>query len=395
MMTGFHQNYIGAHQHRTAKQDQQPRPSGIKPLPVLLRDAGYFTCLMNVQKTDCNFKGDLGFVGKDWKDRAEGQPFFAQVTFPGTHRGWLRDAQRPIDPANIKLPPYYADTPLARRDWANGLEQMQLCDREIGTLLKRLDDEGLAANTLVFLIGDHGRCHFRGKQFLYDPGLRIPMIVRWPGVVEPGQVNEGLVSSIDITATILKAAGVTPPHELHGLDLFGTEVEQRQHLFAARDKMDDTHDAMRMVRSKKYKLIHNLMPERAWLQYNEYKEIRYPMLAEMNVLNLEGKLNPIQKIFFAPTKPEFELYDLEKDPHEINNLAGDPGVANVESELLATLNRWRESVNDQGVADEFRAGGWPATYPTKSLNQWRMVTEKWRPWVMRASGEHRRHPFKN
>jgi N-sulfoglucosamine sulfohydrolase len=392
MMTGFHQNYIGANQHRTARSDKKPLPHGIKPLPMLLKEAGYYTCLMKSRKTDCNFTGDLGFMGKDWKGRSEGQPFFAQITFAGTHRSWKRDPQRPIDPADVELPPYYADTPLARRDWANGLEQMQICDREIADILKRLADEGLADNTLVFVIGDHGRCHIRGKQFLYEGGVRIPMLVRWPGVIAPGQVKEELVQSIDVTETILKAAGVEPEHELHGKDLLGSEVKQRDYIFAARDKMGDTHDAMRMVRSKKYKLIHNLMPERAWLQLSEYKEEQYPMLAEMNVLNMQGKLTPAQAAFFAPSKPEFELFDLENDPHVINNLAVDSKMADVKDELLSELNTWRESINDQGVSDEFRNGGLPSTYPTRSLEEWQAHLGKWKPWVFRAPDSKIAHP---
>ncbi len=390
MMTGFHQNYIGANQHRT--KNKQPLPDGIKPLPALLKEAGYFTCLMKSNKTDCNFMAELGLVSKDWKERAPGQPFFAQITFSGTHRAWGRDPVRPIHENDIELPPYYADTPFNRRDWANGLEQMQVCDRQVAEILQRLDDEGLAENTLVFLIGDNGRCHIRGKQFLYDPGLHVPLIVRWPGVVEPGQVRGELVQTIDITATILKAAGIEPSHPLHGKDLFGPEVKERKYLFAARDKMDDTHDAMRMVRSKKFKLIHNLMPERPWLQYNEYKEKQYPMLAEMNVLHLQGKLTPVQAAFFAPTKPEFELFDLENDPHETNNLAGDPNHADVKAELLDELNRWRKSVNDQGVSEEFRTGGWPATYPTRTLEEWQEKLEAWKPWVFRAPGSKVKHP---
>ncbi len=392
MITGFHQNYVRAHQHRTGQKDKQPLPHGIKPLPLLLKEAGYYTCLMKSKKTDCNFTGDLGFMGKDWGERGEGQPFFAQITLQGTHRRWLRDPQRPIDPADIELPPYYADTPLARRDWANGLEQMQLCDRQIAELLKRLDDEGLTDNTLVFVIGDHGRCHIRGKQFLYDGGVRIPMIVRWPGVISPGQVKDDMVQSIDITATILKAAGVKPAHALHGKDLLGPEPARRRYVFAARGKMDSTHDAMRMVRSKRYKLIHNLMPERAWLQLNNYKERMYPILAEMNVLNMQGKLNPVQVAFFAPTKPEFELFDMQNDPHEINNVAGDPAFASVKAELLSELDRWRTSVDDQGVSDAFRTGGWPSTYPTRSLEDWQRATEAWKPWVFRAPDAPLKYP---
>ncbi|VGO16347.1 Arylsulfatase [Pontiella desulfatans] len=257
MMTGFHQNYIGANQHRTARKMQRPLPEGIKPLPVRLKEAGYYTCLFKGRKTDCNFKTPLGFDStKGWGGRAKDQPFFAQITLAGTHRTWQRDPQRPIDPAEIELPPYYADTPLARRDWANGLEQMQLCDREIGAILNQLEKEGLSENTLVIVIGDNGRCHIRGKQFMYDPGLQVPVIMRWPGGIEPGQINRGLIQTIDISATILQATGATTETPLHGKDLLGPDPVKRKYVFAARDKMDDTHDAMRMIRSKDYKLIH-------------------------------------------------------------------------------------------------------------------------------------------
>ena len=127
------------------------------------------------------------------------------------------------------------------------------------------------------------------------------MIMRWPGKVAPGQVSEDLVMSIDICATILEAAGIEPPVPLHGKNLLSEEVKQRKYVFAARDKMDETHDAMRAIRSKDFKLILNLMPERPWCQFNRYKEGAYPMLAEMNVLNLKGQLTPEQAAFFAPT----------------------------------------------------------------------------------------------
>lgn len=166
MMTGYHQNYIRANQHR--EHEKQPLPHGIKPIPHLVKEAGYFTALMS-GKTDCNFvpnTRDELFEGTDWNQRAEGQPFFARITFSGTHRAWQRDPERPIDGKDVELPPYYADTDFIRRDWANGLEQMQLVDRQFGALLERLDEESLSDNTIVFFIGDHGRCHIRGKQFL-------------------------------------------------------------------------------------------------------------------------------------------------------------------------------------------------------------------------------------
>jgi len=421
MMTGFHQNYIRAHQHRT--DDKKPLPHGIKPIPNLFAEAGYFTCLMS-NKIDCNFtpsgKKDL-FMGSDWRERKPGQPFFARISFSGTHRAWNRDPERPINIEDVELPPYYPDTPFVRRDWANGLEQMQGVDREVGALLKRLEDDGLADNTIVFFIGDHGRCHIRGKQFLYDGGTHIPMLMRWPGKVKPGQVSDALVMSIDICATILDAAGITPPVPLHGKDLLGEEVKRRKYVFTARDKMDSTHDAMRAIRSKTHKLILNLMPERAWCQYNRYKEASYPMLAELNVLNLKGELTPEQAAFMAPNKPPIELFDLRNDPHEVHNVADDPKYEDVKKEMLDALEDWRKNViDDQGVSDEFRAigfypetcptptvgewaekngrnydykkHGWPSWYPTRTLEEWEKVRKVWEPYVFRGPNENVKRP---
>ena len=416
MMTGFHQNYIRANQHR--ENNKKPLPHGIKPIPHLLQEAGYFTALMS-WKTDCNFtpnKKEELFMGKDWAERKPSQPFFARITFGGTHRAFNRDPERPIDIEDVELPPYYPDTPFCRRDWTNGLEQMQLVDREVGALLKRLDDEGLADNTIIFFIGDHGRCHVRGKQFLYDGGIRIPMIMRWPGKVAPGQVSESLVMSIDICATILETVGVKPPVPLHGKSLFSKDVKNRKYVFAARDKMDETHDSIRAIRSKDYKLILNLMPERPWCQYNRYKENGYPMLAELNVLNLKGQLTPEQAAFLAPTKPDVELYDLRSDPYEVKNLAEDPDYARIKAEMLSELGKWRKNViHDEGVSEDFRAinvftascpmskvddwveanadkydfnkYGWPSWYPTRSLKYWEEVRTLWEPYVFRSPTE--------
>lgn len=381
MMTGFHQNDIGAHQHRT--KNKQPLPYGIKPIPHLLEEVGYFTATMAGAKTDCNFKTPKKlFMGKSWRDRKRGQPFYVQATLAGTHRNFVRDPERPIDADKVKLPPYYPDLPLVRRDWANGLETVQVVDRQVGELLQQLEDDGLADNTIVFFIGDHGRCHIRGKQFLYEAGVRIPLIVRWPKHIKPGTVSNELVSSLDICQTIVRLAGAEPVHELHGLYLFGGDVAARKFVHFNRDKMDDTHDSMRAVRDAQFKLIHNLMPERAYCQLNAYKERQYPILALMNVLNMQGKLNPVQARFMAATKPEFELYDLDNDPHEIKNLANVPQYAKTKEELLAEITRWRKEVKDIGVTEEFRRGGWSADYPTKSLEDWQSVLKEWEQALM-------------
>ena len=398
MITGFHQNYIGANQHRTKGPgfEKQPLPYGIKPITHLLEEAGYFTCFMESRKTDLNFTLDKPvYQGKDWSERAEGQPFYAQLTFAGTHRKWDRDPENPIDLEDVELPPYYPQTDLAKRDWANGLESAQVVDRKVGIILDRLEEEGLADNTIVSIIGDNGRCMPRGKQFLYEGGIKVPILVRWPEKIKTGQVNDNLVTTIDISKTILDVAGVKPPHPLHGLNLFDESTNNRKYVFAARDKMDDTHDAMRAIRSKEFKLIHNLMPERPYCQFNRYKEASYPVLALLNVMNIKGELPPEQAAFMAPSKPEFELYDLINDPHELKNLADDQDHAETKAELLKELNNWRENViKDQGVSDWFRQGGWPADYPTRTLEEWEHVLQLWPEWVFREPGSNVQHPNK-
>jgi len=210
-------------------------------------------------------------------------------------------------------------------------------------------------------------------------------------------------------------AGARSAVPLHGRSLLGDGPAKREHLFAARDKMDETHDAMRAVRSKSFKLIHNLMPERPYCQYNRYKEGAYPMLAEMNILHMQGKLTPEQAAFMAPRKPRFELYDLENDPHEVRNLADDPAHAETKAALLKTLKTWRKKIiDDQGVSEEFRAKGvfadrpagtvddwvaannethdfnatgWPGWYPTRSLEEWQKARAAWEPYVMRGPND--------
>ena len=143
MMTGHFQNYNGGNQHRTA--NKKPLPYAIKPIPHLLEEAGYYTavgCGLS-KKTDCNFTTPKPlFMGKHWKDRKPGQPFYAQITEPGTHRSWNRDPENPIDERDVEIPPYYPDVPMVRRDWANGLEQAQLSDKKVGRVLKELEDAG-------------------------------------------------------------------------------------------------------------------------------------------------------------------------------------------------------------------------------------------------------------
>lgn len=356
--TGMYQTSIGVHHHRSNRQT--PLPENIKHFTSYLREAGYFTC--NGQaltdgrqgKLDYNFRMsfDEAFDGTDWSQRKPGQPFFAELHFSETHRNFYRDPDNPIDPDDVELPPYYPDHPIARRDWALYLETAQNLDKKVGKILQRLEDEGLADNTVVFFWGDHGRPMVRGKQFLYEGGIHIPLIVRWPGPVQPGTVNDELISTIDLAPTWMTIAGVDVPDYVQGQVFLGPDARGRDYIVAARDRCDETDDRVRCVRTKRYKYIRNFFPERPYTYFNAYKKFQYPVLTLMEVLGARGELTPEQVRFMAPTRPAEELYDLQSDPHEIHNLADDAEYQEILVDLRAKLDEWIEETGDKGALPE-------------------------------------------
>ena len=355
-MTGMYQTTIGAHQHRSNRD--KPLPKGVKVITEYFRDASYFTSncgggnFKRGGKTDFNFKASKPFDGTDWRQRKTGRPFFAQVNFSETHRNFKKDAANPIDPDKVKLPPYYPDHPIARQDWANYLECAQVLDRKVGEVLKRLKNDRLVDNTIVFFFGDHGRPHVRGKQFLYEGGIHIPLIIRWPGHIKPGTVVDDLVSAIDFGPTSLNLVGIKPPGSMQGRVFLGANAEKREYIVAARDRCDETYDRIRCVRTKRFKYIRNFFPNLPYTQPNLYKKRQYPVLTVMEVLYAQGKLTPEQSRFMASSRPAEELYDLLNDPHELHNLAEDARFQTVLKELRATLNTWVEETGDQAEIPE-------------------------------------------
>jgi arylsulfatase A-like enzyme len=362
--TGMYQTSIGAHHHRSHRKDGYTLPEGVDLVSRRLRSHGYFTAnvreispgLKASGKTDFNFTAPDAFEGTHWRERRKDQPFFAQINFQETHKGpafiEARKQKALVDPGKVPLPPYYPDHPVVRDEFANYLDAMNLLDRKVGTVLKMLEEEGLAANTAVFFFGDNGRCLIRGKQWLYDAGIHIPLLVRWPGVTKPGTVREDLVSAIDIPATALATAGIALPHSMQGQVMLGPNSRRRDHIFAARDRCDDTVDRIRCIRTSRYKLIRNFMPERPYTQANRYIETQYPTLGVMKKLHAEGKLNDTQALFMQPRKPEYELYDVIADSHEVQNLADAPRHKKTFQELSTKLERWIEQSSDQGRLPE-------------------------------------------
>jgi N-sulfoglucosamine sulfohydrolase len=358
-MTGMYQTSIGAHNHRSHRDGSNVlRP----PLAVItdhFRRAGYFTSncaglsYKRPGKTDWNFTPAIpAFDGTDWSQRRPGQPFFAQINFQMTHREFRRDKNNPIDPDKVELPPYYPDHPVTRRDWADYLESLQVLDAEIGAALQWLEKEGEAENTIVMYFGDHGRPHVRDKQWLYEGGIRIPMIVRWPGRIQPGTVVDDLVSAIDFAPAFLSTAGIQPPKHLQGQDFLGKRRQKREYVFAARDRCDGTVDRIRCVRSRRYKYIRNYYPDRPYMQFNGYKKHQYPVVTVLQVLHKQGRLTPEQASFMAATRPREELYDLQQDPHEVRNLAENPKYRRILQTHSRKLDEWIKTTGDQGERPE-------------------------------------------
>ncbi len=369
--TGMYQTSIGAHNHRSHRDDGYRLPKGVEPFTRYLQRAGYHTSnvipaapgVRGTGKTDFNFVTEEIFEGKDWAERRKGQPFYAQVNFSETHRPFRRCPDRPVDPAGVRIPPCYPDHPSVRKDWAMYLETLQNLDAKVGKVLERLEREGLAEDTVVFFFGDHGRPMPRDKQFLYDGGIRIPLLIRIPerfrpAGFKPGGVSEELVSAIDITATTLKLAGLEPPAHMEGRVFLGPEAQPRRFIVAARDRCDETVDRIRCVRTRRFKYIRNFLPERPYAQQNVYKDVNYPTLAVMRQLAEAGKLSGPPAAFLAPRRPAEELYDLQADPHETRNLAGDPAHRRTLEQMRALLDGWIRQTGDQGRYAEDRVMPW-------------------------------------
>jgi arylsulfatase A-like enzyme len=365
MITGMHQGSIGAHHHRSHRNDGYTLQEPVKLITQCFRQAGYFAANIKTAapgvrgsgKTDFNFKHGKAFDGSDWNQRKPGQPFFAHLSISMTHRGghWKdldKKLDNPVDPDKVKLPPYFPEHPIARADWAMYLNSIQMMDSYIGKIMRRLEKDRLAQNTVVIFIGDHGRCHVRGKQWLYDAGIRIPLIVRWPGKLEPAQVNDDLVSAIDISATVLKIAGINPPEHLQGQVFLGPDASKRQYVFAARGRCDETIECIRCVHDKRYSYIRNYMWYRPWMAPNRYKDTSYPMRDLLRKLHSENRLTPAQAKFMAPAKPPEELYDLQNDPYELRNLAGSPEHQDVLKRMRAAHIRWLHQSEDIGLIPE-------------------------------------------
>ena len=374
-ITGMYQTSIGAHHHRSGRGEKKIQlPAHIKLVPKLFQEAGYHTSITGwpvrkgkLGKTDYNFEWDKAvYDGSDWSERKPGQPFFCQIQTPGGKlRGadaasWERMAKQAETALGsrtstdaVKLPPYYPAHPEIVQDWAAYLDSVRMTDHMVGEVIARLKKEGLLDNTLVIFMTDHGISHGRGKQFLYDEGMHVPLVIRGPGIAA-NTVRTDVVEHIDIAALSLGAAGIPIPDYMQARDILAKGYQPRDYVFSARDRCDETVDHIRAARSSQFKYIRNFLPERPYLQPCAYKDAKRILIA-LREWSAAGKLDSAQQLIMRQTRPPEELYDLAADPHEIRNLADDPSHAARLASMRAVLDQWMKDTDDKGQAAESAA----------------------------------------
>ena len=382
LITGMYQTSIGVHHHRSGRSEKNPivLPNGVLPLPVLFKKHGYHTCngsgLTNLDfrtqpknsrtqnrlgKTDYNFTWDSSmYDSNDWSNRDPNQPFFMQVQL---HGGKLRGASRAqydafskqvtellggtTSPEAVDLPPHYPDDSILREDWSTYLDSIRVTDHHVGLVLDRLKREKLLENTLLVFFTDHGISHARGKQFLYDEGTHIPLIIAGPSIA-PGQVRSDLVEHIDIAALTLAAAGIERPESMQGANILAATHQPKTAVYAARDRCGEAADRIRSVRSENYLYIKNFYPDRPLLMPSSYKDGKLILqrLRELKDNNQTSDLT--NKLLFSPNRPPEELYLYQTDGWQLVNLADS---TEHQPELLRhreMLARWIEETKDLG-----------------------------------------------
>ena len=413
---GMHQISTGTQHMRSSTRPAggyySVAPEGVKAYPELLREAGYFT--YTDYKLDYQFSGTLadsgpptiwdreGGVAWDWNNRADGQPFFGFINFMVTHesgifrplgskpesvahfamqllRWWQLDGAVPevVRPQEIVVPPYYPDTQTVRADMVRHYNNIAYMDGEVGEILKQLEADGLADSTIVIWTTDHGDGLPRAKRELYDSGIKVPMIIRWPQAsrpegVEAGAVDERLISFADLGPTILSLAGVPVPAYMQGRNVASRDAAPREYVYASRDRIDEMMDRQRAVRDKRYKYLRSWYPQQPGGDDLEFRN-NIDMVREMRALYEADKLNVVQRQWYEPPGEE-RLYDLEQDPYEIYDVSADPHYRAVLRRMrgamddwLARVGDWSEEPEDAMVA-RFEPGGERQVTPAPTLS---------------------------
>ncbi len=379
IITGTMATTFGAHNHHSSrtKQSAIPLPDNLKTIPEVFINAGYFT--FNNGKDDYNFvykRSDLysqeykvhPLYGKsgvhiDLATLNDKQPFFGQIQLYGGKEifsdSFKDNIKTPVDRSKIKLPPYLPDHPAIIEEYANHLDAIQITDEKVGDIISQLKDNNLLDNTIVFFFSDHGMRITRNKQFLYDGGLHVPLIIadftKRNKNIPAGTVNSDLINGLDLGTSSLALADIQIPNTMEGKNMLG-DADKREYVISTRDRCDFTIDRIRSVRSKEYKYIRNFMTDRPYTQptYMDVDGIEFVQV--MHKLHMDAKLSPVQDRFMSSERPDEELYNLIEDPFELNNLAANPEYSDLLKKYADVLDKWIVNTDDKGQYPENEEG---------------------------------------
>ena len=372
LATAMHAPRVGFQYHR--KSALASLPSGVKPWSQVLRENGYYTT--NNAKTDYNFNvnrkevWDMSSNKATWRNRPnKAMPFFHMQSFADSHESRLHFPLKQMEtptktsPDDVMLQPYFPDTPIMRYTKARYYDRIRVIDSQVGKIVNQLKEDGILEDTFVFYFGDHGGVMPRSKGYAYESGLHVPLVVRIPENFKKlidhkrGTRTNGFVSFIDFGPTLLNLASISVHKELDGQAFFGkgvsaADLANRDEVFGHADRFDEKFDMVRTYRKGKWKYIRNYQSYYADGLQNNY---RYRQLAYDNWRNLyrAERLNPVQRQFFERRSVE-QLFNLEKDPHEVTNLAADPTQSKRLAEMRGLLKNKMKSINDLSFYPENR-----------------------------------------
>ncbi len=359
LITGMYASSLGC-QHMRSKNFVPPK--SVPFYSQYLKDAGYFCT--NHSKTDYNLSPYQNSAWNemtkgDYHDRKPGQPFFAVYNLGVSHESSLHNKEpvKKLLNAKVEIPPYHPDLPEIRADWAMYHQILTKMDAEVGQILDRLEKDGLADDTIVFYYADHGGILTRSKRFLYDTGVRVPMIIRFGknfadlAPQKAGTRTDRLVSFVDFAPSLLSLAGIPVPKHFQGEAFLGKQTAKpREYVYVLRGRMDERYDFSRGVRDKNFKYIRNYNPHRIYGQHLNY-------LWKMATTNAweaaykAGKCEGPQRFFWEPKPPE-ELYDTQADPWEVKNLAGDAKYAKDLDRMRKANRAHLLAIRDSGFIPE-------------------------------------------
>ena len=382
--TGYYPIRLGTHDMRSGRTlgYQIHLPEGIKPIPEMVRNAGYET--YNSHKDDYNFtydRTDLYSFGNPsaevleaakndrwgkglrgtghWSEVPEGLPLFGQMSIAGG-KGVANIEEElralgvePVGPADVRVPAQYPDIPQVRQHIADHYNSIARTDHQVGEVIQQLKDDGLWGNTVVILYSDHGSDLPRSKEFVYHEGLHVPLIITGPGFVEPDRRGD-IVNLMDIGATTLALAGIDVPENMDAKDLFAPDYD-REYVYSSADRMSNVIDRTRSVMGERFHYIRNFMLDRPlfnWGHREMVASMQDPQgettsFMAMRRMYEAGELEGVHAAPYGERVPE-ELYDLHSDPDEVVNLAGDPEYADQLAKMRGLLDAWIEDTDDKG-----------------------------------------------